>query len=270
MPEPDADTTIVVGVDHRPASEDALALGRLLAAATGARVVPATVSPSSGSEDDPPPVADARRVESSSPAKGLHELAEAERAGIVVLGSTDRGTAGRIYPGSVAERLLSGAPCAIAVAPRGYARRETDRLRVIEVGFDGSPESRHALGIARELALASGGTMRIFAAFETGPDELGPLGVEARDELAEALRAAVEEIPEEVRPLGRLVDGNPVEVLATQAEAGVDLLVLGSRSYGPLRAALLGGVSAKVLRRAPCPVLVVPRGRGEEARARSI
>ncbi|MEO8687762.1 MAG: universal stress protein [Solirubrobacteraceae bacterium] len=40
----------------------------------------------------------------------------------------------------------------------------------------------------------------------------------------------------------------------------VDLLVIGSRAYGPLRAVLLGGVSGKVIRSASCPVIVIPNG----------
>jgi nucleotide-binding universal stress UspA family protein len=39
-----------------------------------------------------------------------------------------------------------------------------------------------------------------------------------------------------------------------------DLLVLGSRGYGPLRAVLLGGVSRRVAAEAHCPVVVLPRG----------
>ena len=40
----------------------------------------------------------------------------------------------------------------------------------------------------------------------------------------------------------------------------VDLLVCGSRGRGPLGRVVLGSVSAGVLRKARCPVLVVPRG----------
>ena len=40
----------------------------------------------------------------------------------------------------------------------------------------------------------------------------------------------------------------------------LDLLVMGSRAYGPTRAVLLGGVSRKVTARSSCPVLVLPRG----------
>jgi nucleotide-binding universal stress UspA family protein len=40
----------------------------------------------------------------------------------------------------------------------------------------------------------------------------------------------------------------------------LDLLVCGSRGYGPLRAVLLGGVSRRVAAEAHCPVIVLPRG----------
>jgi hypothetical protein len=40
----------------------------------------------------------------------------------------------------------------------------------------------------------------------------------------------------------------------------LDVMVVGSRGYGPLKAVLLGGVSGQVIRSAACPVIVVPRG----------
>ena len=39
----------------------------------------------------------------------------------------------------------------------------------------------------------------------------------------------------------------------------LDLLVVGSRGYGPVRHALLGSVTQKLMKAAACPVLVVPR-----------
>ena len=44
------------------------------------------------------------------------------------------------------------------------------------------------------------------------------------------------------------------------ADRAVDLLVCGSRGYGPVRRVLLGTVSAALLRQASVPVLVTPRG----------
>jgi hypothetical protein len=42
--------------------------------------------------------------------------------------------------------------------------------------------------------------------------------------------------------------------------AGLDLLITGSRGYGPLRAVVVGGVSGRLARAAACPVVVIPRG----------
>jgi nucleotide-binding universal stress UspA family protein len=55
------------------------------------------------------------------------------------------------------------------------------------------------------------------------------------------------------------VAGSPRRELASQTD-GMDLLLLGSRGYGPRRAVLLGGVSHVVVREAACPVIVLPRG----------
>ena len=51
------------------------------------------------------------------------------------------------------------------------------------------------------------------------------------------------------------------EILADASEE-LDLLVLGSRGYGPLHSVLVGGVAGRVVREAACPVLVLPRKAG--------
>jgi nucleotide-binding universal stress UspA family protein len=53
--------------------------------------------------------------------------------------------------------------------------------------------------------------------------------------------------------------GDPVhEALGLGRES--DLLVVGSRAGGPVARLLLGSVSSEVVRRATCPVLVLPPG----------
>jgi nucleotide-binding universal stress UspA family protein len=58
--------------------------------------------------------------------------------------------------------------------------------------------------------------------------------------------------------------GNPLgELLRLTREAAVDLLIVGSRGRGPLKAALLGSTSVRLAARSPCPVIVVsPRASG--------
>ena len=81
-----------------------------------------------------------------------------------------------------------------------------------------------------------------------------------REEYQEALDQALAGLPGEVRATGELLYGEVVDELAMVGERGVDLLVCGSRGYGPVRRVLLGTVSAALLRQASVPVLVVPRG----------
>ena len=52
--------------------------------------------------------------------------------------------------------------------------------------------------------------------------------------------------------------GHPVKILAEQSEE-LDLLFVGSRGYGPLRAVIVGGVAGRLVREAACPVIVLPR-----------
>jgi nucleotide-binding universal stress UspA family protein len=83
-------------------------------------------------------------ISQDSPAAGLHALAEREAPAVIVIGSSHRSNIGRILVGGTGERLLSGAPAPVAVAPAGYAGASR-AIRVVGCAFDGSPESRRAL-----------------------------------------------------------------------------------------------------------------------------
>jgi nucleotide-binding universal stress UspA family protein len=62
-------------------------------------------------------------VTASSPARGLHELARRLGADLIVVGSCSHGPLGRVLIGDDARASVAGAPCAVAVPPRGYANR---------------------------------------------------------------------------------------------------------------------------------------------------
>jgi nucleotide-binding universal stress UspA family protein len=74
-----------------------------------------------------------------------------------------------------------------------------------------------------------------------------------------AARKAVEELDGDVTVQVDAFIEDPAETLIRTSEH-LDLLVCGSRGYGPLRAVLLGGVSRRVAAEAHCPVIVLPRG----------
>src|SRR6476646_7813108 len=131
---------IIVGVEHSERSRDALALGRMLARAAGAELLPVTVHPLAGRSVMPPVSATSRVVEAPSVARGLTEVAESERALAVVVGPSHRGPFGRVVPGSVGDRLLETAPCPVGVAPSGY-RSTAHPICRIGVGFAATPEA---------------------------------------------------------------------------------------------------------------------------------
>jgi nucleotide-binding universal stress UspA family protein len=60
-----------------------------------------------------------------SPAAALHEAATKKDVAAIVVGSSHRGPIGRVLPGGVGQRLLSGAPCPIVVSPAVPSRRRT-------------------------------------------------------------------------------------------------------------------------------------------------
>ena len=92
-----------------------------------------------------------------SAAHGLDDVAEAEHASMIVVGSARHGARRRISPGSTGERLLHGAICPVAVAPRGLRERPSDApVQRIGVGFVDSPEAREAV----QVAARAGGARR--------------------------------------------------------------------------------------------------------------
>ena len=75
----------------------------------------------------------------------------------------------------------------------------------------------------------------------------------------EALRRAADALDGDVPVETDAFVEDPADVLIRVSEH-LDLLVCGSRGYGPLRAVLLGGVSRRLTAEAHCPVIVLPRG----------
>src|SRR4051794_27000635 len=90
-----------------------------------------------------------RMPAAGSPARALTELAEADQADLLVVGSSRRSPSGQIWLERTAGRLLQGAPCAVAVAPAGV--RESETFHHIGVAYDGSPEARIALATGYAL-----------------------------------------------------------------------------------------------------------------------
>lgn len=287
---------LLIGLDDTPQGEDALVLGGLMADVLTATPVVVSALPYPGHlvgamdasglqralETDTaerfqrarellaPLHTETRAVASQAPARALYEAAADEDALMVVVGSDHRGALGRVLPGSAGRSLLHGAPCAVVVAPKGYAEQDEHRLVRIGVAFDGSPESWTALETGIGLTARLHGSILLVAAAMPPQYGYGSLTLiaEGGHENAErskhrTLRMAAERIPAGMQSDTRLLNGDPVHVIAEVTEE-LDLLLMGSRGYGPLRRTLLGSVAAGVIARAACPVAVLPRAAGTD------
>jgi nucleotide-binding universal stress UspA family protein len=207
-----------------------------------------------------------RTVFAPSAAAGLQEVCAGEGAALVTIGPSHRGPIGRILAGTTGDRLLSGAPCPVALAPRGYAAAE-ERLEKVTVGYDGSPEAQTALEVAADVARRAGVVLHVIAVAEraTVSRAAAAAGADAFDsamrEHAEQLVAeALGRVPSAVSTRGEVIAGEPGPALASAVGGGSDLLIIGSRRYGPARSVLAGSVGHHLARASTAPVLLVPRG----------
>jgi nucleotide-binding universal stress UspA family protein len=279
---------VIIGIDGTPGSHDALTLARELAAPQ-AEIVLAHVSVELVSAGQFAPEmlenggarwhvrqmleteranagidATLKTVVTGSVGRGLHELAESSEAQLIVVGSSRLGLLGRVIQGNAMRAALNGAPCAVAVAPAGYSDQPR-LLREIGVGYDGSHEARQALAVARELAADRGARVSVFEAVSL-PLHGFP---DARRLSAEGLEAEIGNTRKRLAELGDVdvhaAYGDPAEELALYG-ASVDLLIVGSRGYGPLGRLIHGSTSLRLARSARCPLLVLPRMATTQAR----
>jgi nucleotide-binding universal stress UspA family protein len=199
--------------------------------------------------------ADLISIAAMSPGRGLHEHAEEMNVDLLVVGSCSHGVLGRVMLGDDTRAALNGAPCAVAVAARGYAEHPIP-IAKIGVGYNGSRESEAALALARKLAAPTRASVEALAVVSI------PSYGMAEAAVGESMDLMLDEASARMRELsgvdGRAVYGGAGEQLAALSD-NVDLLVVGSRSYGAVRRFVLGSTCDYLERHARCSLLVLPR-----------
>jgi nucleotide-binding universal stress UspA family protein len=281
--------TIVAGCNGHERGRGAVSLAHAIATATGAKLLlvgvrhnPPLPFPSSYAaqsheleqnlravRDELAPEAIIQVRADMSPAHALRHVARYEGADLLVVGSRHRRRLQLIAESDHAMQVLHGARCAVAIAPDPLPPRP--ELRRIGVGIDATPESATALEMACDLARRTGARLRLLAVADDAiapwwGDLPTPLDDETLQDIVEqretAARALVDErlaLCEDVDAEGAVVVGSPAGELILASE-DLDLLVLGSRRWGPVKRLALGSTSERVIRHTACPVLVPPRG----------
>lgn len=202
-------------------------------------------------------------------------LARARRMGadLIVVGTHGRAGLQRLLLGSVAERLLRAAPCAVlAVPPEAPATpAQPPRVDRVLCGVDFSPSSQRALECARAVADRARAALTVAHIVELPPDvpdyPQADLSRYREARFAEA-QAAMQTV---LAGSGRTGDSHAhahadalllagragPELLRVAAEQQARLIVMGVQGRSSADLLMFGSVTHHVLRQAPCPVLAI-------------
>ena len=282
---------ILVAVDPFREDPDPLSLAALLGELTGRRLVAVGAHPQSflpGQVEVPayrralqelaleglewarkrlPEGSETLAVASVSRPRALLDAVEELDAGLLVIGSAHSGPVDRIVSSTVADQLMHGASCPVAITPRGY-QAPAGGLGRVGAAFVDTPEGREALHGAIALARRAGASLKAITVIQ--PIGWGTMAVPTATAIAreqQETRYAAEQVLEHAlagleptlaaEPV--IIENGPGAALATMSSQ-VDVLVCGSRGYGPVKTVLLGSVSHALSRHARCPLIVLPRG----------
>jgi nucleotide-binding universal stress UspA family protein len=278
--------TVIVGIKPSERTSDALALARGLAEPSARLILvcaypldPVVTGDGGGryarallaeAEATLARVCDSASIETVAiadphPSRALARVSRERCAALVVVGSSHTRRLQRVVPGSTGERLLAHSPCPVAIAPYGYNER-AQRIALVTCAYDATPDARRALALAARFAQRLQTRLLVMRVIEA-PDAIeATLATEPgaaaalrriREQAAAETRRAVAELEGSFDAEAIVVRGDVLEELR-RATADTDLLVVGSRGYGPLRGVLSGSLSGRLIREAGCPLLLAP------------
>jgi nucleotide-binding universal stress UspA family protein len=189
-------------------------------------------------------------------------------ADLLVMGTHGSRGFNRLLLGSVTEKVLRTAPCAVLTVSPASTIPPTATFRNILCPIDFSPSASKALGLALQLARQSGGSVTVLHAIEFMDDEepCEHVDIDVRTYRRHLLEHARQRVHAEVagRPgepceIDEVVAINRAyrEILQRAAASPIDLIVMGAQGHGGIELMLYGSNTQNVVRRAVCPVLVV-------------
>lgn len=198
------------------------------------------------------------------------DAAEAFGADVIVIGTHGRGGFERLVLGSVTEKVLRQAPCAVLTVPHTVIGRQTAGVRWSRLlcAHDGSAASQDGVDYAVSLAERTGAHLLLLSVVEQVPyggDFTSPAYAAFRKERE---RHAVDALDHALEPgvrarlsvSERVVYGRPWrQILEVAAQESADVIVLGIQGRGAVDLAMFGSTTNAVVRHAEQPVLTVRR-----------
>ena len=204
-------------------------------------------------------------AEGDSPAWAIIKKAENWTPDLIVVGAHGRSGLDRLILGSVSQKVVTEARCAVRIA-RERVTDNTAPVRLI-IGMDYSPSAKAAIHAITKRSWPVGSAARVVSILD--PMLLATTAWE-RNQTEEddgAVQMIVQQMAKEavaqltsagLQASAVVVEGYPKQVLLEEAENwGADCIFVGARGLRGLDRFLLGSVSTAIAARAPCSVEVV-------------
>ena len=201
------------------------------------------------------------------PADVIFELEKEHNVDLIVLGTHGRKGIERMIWGSVAERVIRNAECAVLTL-NPHIQESTEMLleetNRILVPIDFSVHSYAALDFASALAATTNATITILyvdEAVAVGKDSSTPLNQEEHRDQTWARLVQVNPTRPAIEHDHKILFGSARDQIAEFANSRhFDLIVLGTHGRTGVRRVLMGSVAEHVLRNIECPVITVKPG----------
>jgi nucleotide-binding universal stress UspA family protein len=207
--------------------------------------------------------------ESIDVAGSILSYADTTRADLLTLGTHGRSGFQRLVLGSVAEKVLRRARCAVLTVPPHSAEAVPQApvsIRRILCPVDFSPSSTRALEYAASLANETGARLTVLHVVDLPADASEPPSStlaayhvtcfeQARARLKQAIRTSV---PSTAAASDVVVAGRSHrEILKLAGDEHIDLVVMGVQGRGAVDLFFFGSTTNHVVREATCPVLTL-------------
>ena len=203
-----------------------------------------------------------------SPAWAVIRRAEEWGANIIVGGTYGHSALGRLFLGSMSQKVLYEARCSVRVA-RGQAGEDKSPVRIL-IGVDGSPSAQAAVSVVAARNWPPGSEARVVAVYSpftllathyfVHPGSVASRDYQDEGALAQKIvDAAAEKLCVAGITASPIVkEGDPKQVLVDEAkEWEASCIFLGAKGARGVERFLIGSVSASVAARAHCSVEVV-------------
>jgi nucleotide-binding universal stress UspA family protein len=213
--------------------------------------------------DQGPPTSN--RIEEGDPAEVIRCAARSREVGLIVMGSHGRRGIDRVLLGSVAERTLHDVGVPILVVREDQADAAKP-IRSILFATDFSEDAKQAERIVARWARLLHSDVEIFHSIREAAVLFAPYAMSGssadESELHEAAAIRMKSSLDRFKAAGvsaraKIVHGSPPEEISDRAATiGCQVIAMGSRGYTGLQAVRVGSVAQRVLRNAPCNVLI--------------